>query len=267
MKFQYAMALFAGFVLAAASSNAADLASDNASDVVYNDGWGAGDNGGTGFGAWTQSGSTNGSNGGYFVGSSTGNGDGDGDADGDIDTGGEALNIYANGGQTVTATRGFTGGALSVGQTFQIAFDNGFSDGGGSVSFVLETSAGTDRFGFNFTGGNANFAIVDNSGSVDTGIGFTDEGLLLNVTLTSADAYSVDIITLSGTPATNTFTGTLAASGSLDQFTVINATAGPGGDHNAGWNSFAVIPEPSTMALTSLGMLGLGFLRRRRLAK
>jgi hypothetical protein len=267
MKFRRILAAIVCSVLAVELANAADLANDVASDAAYNSGWTNESNGGTGFGAWTQSGSTNGSNGGYFPGSSTGNGDGDSDADGDIDTSGEALNIYANGGQTVSATRTFTGGSLSVGQTFQIGFDNGWIDTGGNVSFILETSTGTDRLEFRFTGDTPNYVLIDNSGTVDTGIGFTDEGLLLNVTLTGADAYSVEIITLNGTPATNTFSGTLAASGGVDQFNLVNASAGPDGERNAAWNSFAVIPEPSTMALTSLGMLGLGILRRRRLAK
>lgn len=267
MKMRIALAVILGGVLAATSSHAANEATDNASDVVYNDGWNAGDNGGTGFGAWTQSGSTNGSNGGYFVGSSTANGDGDSNADGDINTSGEALGIYANGGQSVSAVRGFTGGALSVGQTFIISFDNGWLDTGSSDVLTLESSTGTDRLSFFFTGGNANYELFDNSGFVNTGIGFSDEGMTLAVTLTGADTYSVLITPLGGGSATN-ISGTLQNAGApIDQVQVANNNAGSGGNFDFYVNSLQVIPEPSTMALTGLGMLGLGFLRRRRLAK
>ena len=265
------MAALVGLTFVATSSNASDLASDSSADAAYDGGsFANGSNGGTVFGAWTQTGSTNGSNGGYFSGSAAGNGDGDNDADGDINTGGDALAIYANGGQTVGATRTFTGGSLATGQTFQIAFDNGWIETGGTVGFILETSSGTDRFEFKFTGGDASYTIVDSSGNVNTGIGFTDEGLLLNVTLTGPDSYSAEVINLDGVGSTNVFNGTLANSGGVDQFNVYNSNAGGavgGGQRDAYFNSFAVIPEPSTMALTSLGVLGLGMLRRRRMAK
>lgn len=267
MKIRLLVALLFGVGLISNSSHAANEASDVSTNAAYSDGWQAGDNGGTGFGAWTQSGSTNGSNGGYFVGSSAGNGDGDGNADGDINVGGSALGIYANGGQSVSAVRPMTGGSLSVGQTFVIAFDNGWLDTGSSDGFTLESSAGTDRLSFFFTGGNATYELFDNSGFVNTGIGFSDEGLTVAVTMTGAETYSA-VITSIGSGVSTNISGTFQNSGNgIDQVLVNNNNAGSGGNFDMFVNSMAVIPEPSTMALTSLGMLGLGVLRRRRLAK
>ena len=162
--------------------------------------------------------------------------------------------------------RGFTGGSLSVGQTFIISFDNGWIDNGQSDVLTLESSTGVDRLSFFFTGGNATYEFFDNSGFVNTGIGFSDEGLTVAVTLTGADTYSATVTSLAG--GSTNITGTLQNSGSaIDQIQVANNGAGGGSNFDLYVNSLQVIPEPSTMALTSLGVLGLGILRRRRAAK
>lgn len=266
----------------------ASLAADTASDVAYHglldtpsgNSWVTGDNGGTGFGAWTLSSAT----GGFSIGSSAGNGDGGGGALPltDIDTSHVAVNdtrswrIVSNDG-LAEATRGFTGGALSIGQTFNLGFDNGFvdtnpsfadGDAVGKVGFALRSS-GVTRFEFSNTGGAGSNRYVVNAatGGGNTAVGsFADEGVTTAFTLTGADSYLFSVTYLA-TGATENFSGNLLNSGGLDNvhLSVFNTTPAvglPTPTADVYYNSMSIVPEPSSLAM--LLTAGVILLRRRR---
>ena len=255
----------------AALSYAAAPAFDSAADATYNDGWQSTDNGGSGFTTWTLSapGATN-STGGFIVESSSLNGSG---TSGNIDTAGRSLGIYANSGIVGTANRSFTAGGsnglsiLDAGQTFSLTLDNGFIATNSSVGFNLLNAAGTDRFTFQFVGGQNGGNYVYNIGdgnNITTGVGFTTNGLTLSFTQLINNGFSFSI-TPNGGSAT-VINGTLTAS-DISQFQLFNSNAGSGSSNNAYFNSFQVVPEPSSLALLGgPAILGAWFYLRRRRA-
>ncbi|MDM8530892.1 Calx-beta domain-containing protein [Anaerolineales bacterium HSG25] len=198
---------------------------DFASDSVYDDDWDNGDNGGTGFNGWSL---TSGSNSDHFTSTSINNGGAvDSNGDGDINTGGGAWGMYANSGDTATAVRTFAN-TLDVGASFSIDMDNGYVDGGGTVGFGLQNSSGENLTEFYFVGEGTNYTLNDNAGATDTGIGFTDEGLSLVFTLTSASTYDVQITYLKGNTVTNFTSRSLSNPGggqTVSQVRLFNANA------------------------------------------
>ena len=262
---------------------AANYAYDNASAHAYDDGWQNGDNGGYGWGAWTLSGS---GTHGHFIGTSTQNGNGsddgtvggvasdsdinttlgpDPDQSGDPDpnsTSARAWGMYANNGSVANAYRSFTGGALSVGQTVAIDFDNGYLDNSYSVGVGLLNASGNTLWEVFFTGGQSNYRYQDGSGFNNTTISYGDEGVALDFTLTSSSGYQMTLTRLDGT--TQTITGSLISNAdqAISQVRLFNAGAGSGTSKDAFFNSISIVPEPSAALLGSLGALAL--LRRRR---
>lgn len=191
--------------------------------------------------------SGNGSENGEFNGDSAGNGGGS-----VAGAGATAWALYANSGQTASATYSLLGGALSIGQTLTLDFDNGWVDNGGEVG-VRVLSGSTEGLKFSFTGGNANY-MLDNGSITDTGFPFTADGLDINFTLTASGQYSID---------GGAFTGTLNnALTSIDRIEVFNMNAGGGDERNVFFNNMTVVPEPSSVALLGLG--GLAMILRRR---
>ena len=260
-KLALALTVSAAFVTAA---NAQIVATDNASNPAYDDGWAAGDNGGTGFGAWTTV--TQG-----FIGSSNQNGNA---PSGNIDTGGESFGLFSNTGApgTAQAIRPFSS-ALTVGQTFSLDFDNGFVASGGAQGFSL-LSGGTIRFEFYFAGGSTSYTVDVAAGSdFQTAHGFTTDGMNTAFTLTSPDTFTFTITYNSGTPTTESFSGSLsgAAGTGIDSFRLFNANANQpsnnDGSSNAYFNSPTVVPEPSSLSLLAgPAILGAWFFVRRRRA-
>lgn len=253
----------------AASVRASSLASDNASDPVYSGGGNYnGLNGGTGFGAWSVTPTVNTGTQGEFIGSSTNNfGSG---TSGDIDSAGsKAFGMYDNTNAVSDAIRPFTGGPLTLGQTFMVSLDNGGILTSSSVGIGLQTLGGgtiaTNRIEFFFIGGGANYTIQTGSGT-NSGVGFTGAGLQLAFTLTGADTMDLLIKNSAGSTLTN-WTGLalagLAGTG-IDQFRFFNANAGAGSSADAFVNSLAIVPEPSTIVLVGVGLLGAWFIRRRK---
>ncbi len=262
-----------GMILAgSAAVYAANLASDNAADAAYSDGWQTGDNGGTGFGAWTLTTvDTNPDRNGFFIGSSAGNGLA---PSGNIDTSGKSWGLYAN--QLIdqnnfsigfaSASRAFTGGELSIGQTLLLRMDNGFIGstfrGTGAVGFSL------NRFSFFFPGGGNEYRIGygdpnDTTGLLGTGVPFTAGGLDLAFTRTGADTYTLQITP--GGEATTTINGTMPDTGGLlNSILLFNKTAGTGAESDAFFNSMAIVPEPSGALLVAMGLLGATCLRKAR---
>jgi hypothetical protein len=271
---KFTLPALAALLVCVLPAHSASLAFDSAADSVYDNGWQNGDNGGTGWGGgWEFSGI-----GPFFVSTSTTNGVGDPANDGDIDTQGRAWGTWTftpvNSTHENNATRPFSG-ALSIGQSFVVDFDNGIEYGGSSliarVGFTLGNNLGS-AFIFNAQV-NANYAtgygIGDANGGSGLPIGFTDQGLHIMFTLTSPTSYSLSVsaIGTDGPPGVP-----YIFNGSLDATMGTNITAFTFYDINSGtdpanwnfFNSMAIVPEPSTFALAMFGVLLLGVFRKRR---
>jgi len=151
-----------------------------------------------------------------------------------------AWGLYANSGALSEALRPFAS-PLAVGQTFIIDYDSGFIDVGGTVGFGLRNALGENRFELFFAGGDSFYRVKGNGPSVVTAIGYTGEGLHVEVTLTGADSFSVKIVRLqSGT--SQTLTGTLGgtAGSAIELVRFFNATAGGGSAKDAFFNSLSI---------------------------
>jgi hypothetical protein len=272
--------LLAGAVLAAGlggffqprEARGALIASDTASDPAYSSGWTNGSNGGSGFGAWQLSPTTNSGTGGFFIGDSTQNGGGGSGASGSslgINTpNADAFGIYANSGTTSNAYRPLTF-PLSVLQTISFSIDNGYVNNPGSVgiSLLAGGSSGAVRFEFYFNGGTSDYTIQDATGTHDSGIGYTDGGLSLALTATSASTYSLSVAPANG-GSTSNFTGTFAgtpSSSDIDTFRAFDYNSSNNTAGNFYINSIAV-PEPTAVTLmVAAGALLL--VRTRRAAE
>lgn len=238
MKKTIALAIFSS-LLSAVASQAASTASDNASNTIYNDGNFSGDNGGTGFGSWSVS--TTGS-GGSYVGSSG--------------AGTTSIAIYSSSGDSASANRAFTGGALVSGQTFSITIGNSSNiNSGGEVGLNLLDGVST-VFTLKMVGGGSAWQL--NNGGSDFGSGqnyAANTALTFAFTYNGSNNYSYTFGTGSGTnhTATNTLTN-------ITGFRLYTNKQGSG--ENFGATSMSVVPEPTAAVLGSIGMLFL--LRRGR---
>lgn len=255
------------------TTHAALVASDNAGNSVYSSGWSNSSNGGSGFGAWNLT--TTGSSAGFFTGSSTQNDNGNplpaGDSS-DIDSNKTAWGLYANSGSVATATRDFTGGALAVGQSFSLAFDNGLVATDSSDTISLLDASGNTLFQFGFAGGLVTYFYTDSTSTPATaGIPFTYFGLDTVFTLTSATTYSLTVTPIDTAISSKTITGTI--NGSIAGFNAVNDNAGSGDPSNFYINSAAVsaapssaVPLPATFGLVLAGGIALATmgLNRRR---
>jgi hypothetical protein len=233
---------------------------DNASNPPYTDGWQTGDNGGTGFGPWTLVSNGNPNQTGFFIGSSANNGTA---PSGNIDVAGKSWGMYSNTNVAAEAIRPLTGGGLAVGQHLSLDMDNGFINNGGSVGVSLRSGT-TNRFELFFNGGQNNYTYADATGNHDTGVGFTANGLNLDLTLTGPDAYLFQIHPGSVNDPI-AFSGTLSgtAGSAIDTVRLFNFNAGGGGASDAFFNNLAV-PEPGFAGLLGVGALTVLARRRRR---
>jgi len=246
-------------VVVGGHASASLAALDSAADSAYNDGWQAGDNGGSGFGAWTLGGAV--SNGGHFVGDSATNAGG---GSGNINTSGRAWGMWAQTGSLVDAIRPFTGGAMTVGQTFELDMDNGWIAPAAAVGFGLRNSSDVNRLELYFTGGQSHYTLNIGGTTSDSGIDWTGNGLHVEFTLNSGNGYSLAVTPSGG--STSTLTGTLAAS-DIDRVRFFNSNAA-GGDsgpnYDAFYNSLSLVPEPASLTLVTLGGVSLLMRRRRK---
>jgi hypothetical protein len=221
--------------LLALPARAASVAQDDASDTAYDDGWQVNDAGGTGWdGGWALSGT-----GSFAAVTSTANGDGDDDADGDIDTAGRAWCIETTGTNNAAALR-FLDGVLAVGQTIAAEIDHDPLTSG-AVRIVLEGTEQRFRLQWNGT----NYIATDGDlGLLDLGSPPTDEGVRLELTLTSPGTYALVLTSLAGGPPTQ-------ASGDLEGAGAITSLhyqiLGDGAPRQACLNRIAV-PEPGAGA-------------------
>jgi hypothetical protein len=177
------------------------VAADNAADGAYADGWATGDNGGFGFMPWA----INDGGGGHFVASSTNN-CADGLQGSGIDTDGVSWGLFHGVGDAAEAVRPFIA-PMVVGQTFAIDMDNGFIDSG-TVGFGLQTLDGgtvaTNRVEVFFIGGGLNYTLQHGATSTDSTLGFTCDGLRIEVTLETLDRATVTLRPRTGSAVTFT---------------------------------------------------------------
>jgi len=236
----------------ATSAQAATLAYDDASDSVYDDGWTTGDNGGSGWGsAWggLNAPPT------FGLASSTTNGDGDSNSDGAIDTGGRAWAATASVlYQPYNASRLFDG-VLSVGQTVTVEMDHDPVPDPGYVGIRLTSSVGEQRFALIWYGyGQSYYAI--GAVSEPMNVSYSDEGVVIEFTLTGADSFSVKVTPIGG--SSTTAVGTLGAGVDVKHLILNGSSSGI--SETAYFNSIAV-PEPSRALMLVVGCLLLLILK------
>ncbi len=163
-------------------------AADNASNGAYSDGWQTGDNGGSGFQAWTLY-STNG-NSGHFVQNSM-------------------WGMWSHEPSYMSESIRPLSSALAVGETFGMVLKNGWIwEQGGSIGMALRNSSGDMLWQIYFNGGEQHYKTP--AGESD--INWTDAGLDIAFTVTSAGNYSVDVTPAGGSKRTYTgvFTGSIS---------------------------------------------------------
>ena len=200
---------------------------------------------------WTTStDASNGSEGGFFQGDSAGNG-------GLAGAGSSAWATYANSNKQTFSSHVFAGGALNVGQTVSMQFDNGDIDTGKSTGIQL-FNGNTLLFQLYFRGGESFYEFYDNLSSgtfdQDTVAGFSKDGGTFSFKLDTATTYSA-------TWRNASWSGTIQNLG-IDSIQVYNNSAGGGSGKDVYFNNLQVVPEPSAALIAGLGSLAL--LRRRR---
>jgi len=191
-------------------------------------------------------------------------------------SGGSSWGSYANSGGppygVIDFVRPFTGGSLSSGQTFSLnlSADGAGNGPGAAQGFSLETAPGGGGIGsaeltiayFGSTTNNS-MEIDDNNGTTNSNVGINfaqlNAGLHIAVTEGAAGAYSVVITPVAGGAPLATLTGT--TTGAINQVDVFNDnTTGNGYFNNL---SIVTVPEPSTIGLVVIGLLGALGLRRK----
>jgi hypothetical protein len=247
-------ALLAGVIGLAMSAQAQTIiASDSGSDAAYSGGWTNGSNGGTGFEAWvvTASGGDGGF-GGNFI--------GDPATAGISGMSTETFGLFANGDAASFAQgdRDFSA-ALEVTQVFSLDWGINWDSGGGNKGFSI------------FSGGVLGDEIinVNNGGSSDitlnganVGFGYGTDVMTWSFTYTATNNILVQANDRDGT---GTLSTNITVTGAPDSFRVYasNLQADDTDLRQPYFDNFEIIPEPGTMALFGIGLLGLAGLRRR----
>ena len=254
------------------------IAHDGATDPAYAGGWAAGQNGGSGFGAWSFNGT---------VAPTTGNPNPGAQqtisSSSPIGTSWTLFNLgsapassgLSDVGRSITEP-----GGLQSGQTFETVIDNptayNFFGGfdilftGGTDNNLAGDNTAAIRVGvFNY--GGSSWGINDGNGgttsplsSATTGVA----GMKLDLTLTSATAYSLTLTPLSNPSGAYTLNGSYTGPIDYVNYRLYDGlSAGP----NDTANNFEIsgmtispAPEPSSVALAGLGSAALLFMRRRK---
>ncbi|MCS6770538.1 MAG: PEP-CTERM sorting domain-containing protein [Kiritimatiellae bacterium] len=249
------------------TASAANLASDHAGDPAYFSlTWTNGSNGGTGFGPWQLS--TFGMIAGHFMWTSVTNGDLTDDGwtggvagDNDIDTQ-DPSNRPVSWGMwgdisDAIAIRPFTGTnpELEPGQTFSVDFDTGVLYPRFQASVALLDGATNPVLTVYFNGGDSQYRVTDASNSgLGLGIGHGTEGLNLKITIGSTGYdYTASLTRRDG--ATTNWSGTISAGARAFVAQIYGIDLGA--EFIFFINSMSIVPEPSTVALAALGVLGV----------
>ncbi len=195
---------------------------------TYTD-WNNGSSGGTGFSNWSINAPADSNYGGTFIGSS------------DIDVLGKSWVIYANTGNTVDAIRSINTPPAS-GDRISIKMDNSDIDNGGSVGISIRNASDENLLEFYFNGGDMYYTINDNAGANSTGVSFTDEGLLIEIEITSATTYDLKITDEASSNVTTLIGRSLKSPTGgqiINKIRLFNYQAGAGPSHNLYFNDLS----------------------------
>ncbi len=254
------------------------IAQDGATDPAYAGGWSAGQNGGFGFGAWSFNGT---------VAPVTGTPNpGAQQTISSASPVGTAWTLFNLGSAPTSSGLSDVGraiteaGGLQSGQTFETVIDNPTTYhffGGFDILFtdgpdnnVAGDNTAAIRVGvFNY--GGSNWGINDSNGGTTSPLSSSTTGVAgmkLDLTLTSATAYSVTLTPLSNPSGAYTLNGNYTGTiGYVNYRLYDGLSAGPNDTANnfeISGMSISPAPEPSTLALIGLGSAGLMFFRRRK---
>jgi hypothetical protein len=255
-------------------ADAALPAFDSAADPAYDAGWVNGSNGGYGFDAWQI---TNNSDSSHFAGTFIGDAGASG-VNPAIDTNGRAFGLYANtsgnvSGASVSAVRDFTGGPLLPGQSFSVQIADNYRDGAKGILFNGASVFGTTLGGLFIGGSPEHLDLTLNDTVTLSSVNYTSfdyhPDALYNLTITQIDAshLSAHLTLTTGAGTQDLVTLTANSPGDITGFNVYyGSTATYFPQNDIFFNNFAVtgpaVPEPSTVALISLGLLGALIVRR-----
>lgn len=247
------LAVVIALTAAARPSRASQAASDNANNG-YSGNWTT-INGGSGFAAWSII-QTNGG-GGFFTGASTNN---NRHIPPGIDTNNKSWGMYCSGAVLNTnysrVRRQFTAGAtstniLQVGQIFAVSMDNGSVATNGIVGFALQNSNTNDVFSWKFVGGSTNYCTNSVSSLVNinnSGVHYTNAGVTVVFTLTSASQFQLQIYSPGTNPAATTYTAQnlMNSSGgeAIDRVILFTNGSGSGSDFDLFFNSMSISCPP-----------------------
>ncbi len=128
--------------------------------------------------------------------------------------------------------------AITVGQSFNLDFDNGTVGSGGVVGFALRNAANNSLFQFFFVGGQNSYTI-DAAISQSTAHGFTAGGMSTSFTLLDPTTFQFSI-RFNDNSTTEIFTGQLAILGgaitNLRLFATTPNDSNPAGETNVFYN-------------------------------
>ncbi len=262
------LALISAIVVSAG----AQTATDNAGNYT---GWGnngtqttfaPSNNQGTGFGAWTTAAVGSGFAG-EFLGNSTANGAG-GHLGINSSANSDAWGEFANTANTASTVRPFDIPLTLPTQYVTIDMENGYVQTGGTVGLGLQDSEGDNLMELFFVGGNGAYTLYNGSTTNgNTGISFTDTGLAVTFTLEAGNKLNVSVTGMNGNSASYTTNGIgmeTQTDMTISQIRLFNFNAGSGSSYNAFFNNLTVVPEPSSIMLVIVGLLGaVGLIRRR----
>ncbi len=185
--------------------------------------------------------------------------------------------LYAGGASDaqVTIQHFFDGGALTIGQTVSIDFDNGYvgsNDGDTSeVGLRLFGTGFNFVLAFNFIEGHpgGDYTYFDDAVSFgDTGFAYTDNGFRFSYTQTSATTYSASLT--QGSTVVGSWTGMTDVAPAIIEIYDLNGQGASNPNANGSSdlfvNNLEVVPEPGTWVAAALSAAGCAVwgLRRRR---
>jgi hypothetical protein len=248
---KYVLTALAGLAVATIG-HAQQIAFDQGSNYSVNP-WVDTSNQGTGFGAWTFNHTQGSGSAGVFI--------GDPDDGGITGMSTESFGFFANptgSGANAEVLRSFAA-PLAVGQTFSFQWGlNWDSDAAGSNrGFNLRGAEGAQLLNINM--GNSSTITINGNPMLTE---FGSQAFTISFTHVTSGNLEVDIA--AGRDGSETFNDTFSVASAPESFAFyFNATQEEEDRRQMYVDQLEVIPEPGTMALMGLGLLGVAALRRR----